>query len=131
VLVRDTPHPTAAAAVAAVAVVLNLWSGRVAFLLGAVPAVGVLIAVRQGKRAWTVVLTLLSVLASPVAGAFIALGLSGTFLTTRTKAYRPIIGYAVVTAGLAIVLATVGFGAAGPEPISTGLLIGLLVGLLG
>lgn len=131
VLVRGTAHPRAAAAVGAVAVVLNLWSGRVPFLLGAVPAVGALIAVRHGRRGATVALTLLSVLASPVAGAFIALGLSGTFLTTRTKAYRPIIGYAVVTAALAIGASAIAFGAPGPEPVSIGLVLLMLAGLVG
>ncbi len=129
VLVRDTPHPTAAAAVGAVAVALNLWSGRVPFLLGGVAGVGALIAVRRGQRSLTVGLTLLSILASPVAGAFVALGLSGTFLTTRTRAYRPIIAYVVVTAGIALMVSTIAFGAPGPEPISDGLLIELLLGM--
>ena len=52
-----------------------------------------MIAVRRGRTAAAVALTLLSILASPVSGAFVCMGLSGTFLTTRTKAYRPIIAY--------------------------------------
>jgi hypothetical protein len=125
VLVRDTPHPAAAAAVGAVAAALNLWSGRVPFLLGAVAGVGALIAVRRRQRAATVGLTLLSILASPLAGAFVAFGLSGTFLTTRTKAYRPIIAYVVVTAAIALVLSALAFGAPGPEPFTSGLLLEL------
>jgi hypothetical protein len=89
-----------------------------------------LVAVRHNKRAATVGLTLLSVLASPVAGAFVAIGLSGTFLTTRTKAYRPIIAYAVVTAGIALVASSVAFGAPGPEPISVWLLLQIAGGLI-
>ncbi|HZC71919.1 MAG TPA: hypothetical protein VE442_14600 [Jatrophihabitans sp.] len=130
VLVRGTPRAEAAAAVGALAVVFNLWSGRVPFLLGAVPGVGALIAVRHGKRAATLVLTLLAVLASPVVGAFVALGLSGTFLTTRTKAYRPIITYAIGTAAVALVASALAFGTPGPEPISLWLLLQMAGGLL-
>jgi hypothetical protein len=125
VLVRDTPHQHAAAALATVAAALNLWSGRIPFLLGAVAGLGALIAVRRRQRAATVGLTLLSILASPLAGAFVAFGLSGTFLTTRTKAYRPIIAYAVITAAIALVLSTLAFGAPGPEPFTNGLLLEL------
>jgi hypothetical protein len=129
VLVRDTPHPVAASAVGAVAVALNMWSGRVPFLLGAVAGVGALIAVRHGLRSATVVLTLLSILASPVAGALVAVGLSGTFLTTRTKAYRPIIAYAIVTTGIALAAVAVAFGTPGPEPFSDTLLLEVVLGL--
>src|SRR5947208_3149150 len=83
-------------------------------------AVGAIIAVRRGHRIGTVGLTLLSILASPVAGAFVAMGLSGTFLTTRTRAYRPIIAYAVITAGVALALSALAFGTPGPEPFSDG-----------
>jgi hypothetical protein len=130
VLVRGTRHPLAASSVATVAAGLNLWSGRVPFLLGAALAVGALIAVRRGNRPATVGLTLLSIFASPVSGAFIAVGLSGTFLTTRTKAYRSIIAYAVVTAGIALVGVALVFGTPGPEPFSAGLCLEVLLGLL-
>jgi len=116
VLLRGTRHPLAASAVAAVAVIANLWSGRIPFLLGGAFGVAALIAVRSRRRAWTVALTLLSVLASPVTAAFIALGLSGTFLTTRTRAYRPIVAYAAVTAGVGLVAVGLVFGTPGPEP---------------
>jgi hypothetical protein len=130
VAVRDTPHASVASAVGAVAVALNLWSGRVPFLFGGAAAVGAVIAVRHGKRTATVALTLFSILASPVAGAFVVMGLSGTFLTTRTKQYRPIIAYAVCTAGVAILLSTLAFGAPGPEPFSNWLLLELVGGFL-
>jgi hypothetical protein len=116
VLLRGTRHPLAASALAAVSVIANLWSGRIPFLLGAAFGVAALIAVRSHRRAWTVGLTVLSVLASPVTGAFLAIGLSGTFLTTRTKAYRPIVAYAVVTAGAALIAVALVFGTPGPEP---------------
>jgi hypothetical protein len=129
VAVRGTAHPFAASVVGAVATALNLWSGRIPFLLGAAVGVGAVIAVRRGHRSATVGLTLLSILASPVAGAFIVMGLSGTFLTTRTKAYRPIIAYAVVTTAVALAAVAVAFGAPGPEPFSDGLLLEVVLGV--
>lgn len=116
VLVRRTSHPLAAAAFAAVATVANLWSGRIPFLLGAAIGVGALLAVRGHHRTRTVVLTALSVLASPVTGAFLILGLSGTFLTTRTRAYRPVIAWSVGTALVGLLLVALFFGAPGNEP---------------
>jgi hypothetical protein len=129
VLVRGTRHPFAAASIAAIGAGLNLWSGRVPFLLGAAVGVGALIAVRRGNRSATVGLTLVSILASPVSGAFIVMGLSGTFLTTRTKAFRPIIAYAVVTTMISLLVVAVVFGTPGPEPFSGGLLVEVLLGL--
>jgi hypothetical protein len=129
-LVRGTAHPLAAGWVAAVGAGLNLWSGRVPFLLGTAVAVGALIALRHRQRAATVGLTLLSMLASPLCGAFLAIGLSGTFLTARTKQWRPIIAYAVVTAGVALVAVALVFGAPGPEPFAWLVLTEALVGLV-
>lgn len=126
VLVRGTAHPVAAGWVAAVAAGTNLWSGRVPFLLGSAVAVGALIAVRYKKRTAAALLTLVSILASPVSGAFLCLGLSGTFLTTRTRSYRTVIAWTVVTAALALVGVAILFGAPGAEPYSAELLVGLL-----
>src|SRR3954451_1912566 len=87
VAVRGTRFPAAATWVAAVGAALNTWSGRVPFLFGMAFAVGAIIAVRAQRRVPAILLTLVGILASPVAGAFMCLGLSGTFLTTRTKDY--------------------------------------------
>lgn len=129
VLVRGVRYETAAAWAGAVGMLSNLWSARVPFLLGSVFALGALIALRRGKRAATVGLTLLSVLATPTPGAFLVIGLSGTFLTTRTKAYRPIIAYAVVTVGVALLGVLVLFGGPGPEPFNPWLVFELAWGL--
>jgi hypothetical protein len=129
-VVRDTPHETTAAWFGAFGVVCSCWSGRVPFALGTAAALGALLAVRHGKRWMTVVLTLLACSASPLAGAFLVLGLSGTFLTTRTKAYRPIIGYAAVTAGVALLLTSFAFGSPGPEPFTNGLLLELAIAFI-
>lgn len=130
VLVRDTRYPLPASVVGAVVVCCNLWNGRIPYLLGGAIGLGALIALRRGQRTLTVGLTLVSILASPVSGAFIGLGLSGTFLTTRTKAYRPIIACAVVTAGLALIAVAFAFGMPGPEPFSNGLFLEVMGGLL-
>lgn len=130
VAVRDTAHPLAASAVAALAVIANLWSGRIPFLLGGAFGVAALIAVRHHRRAWTVGLTLVSVLASPVTGAFLALGLSGTFLTTRTKNYRPIVAYAALTAGGGLIAVALVFGAPGPEPFGVVFALEVLAALV-
>ena len=122
-VVRNTPHETAAAWAGAASMICTMWSGRVPFALGTAAALGALLALQYGRRWVIVALTLISISASPLAGAFLVLGLSGTFLTTRTKAYRPIIAYAVIPAAVALVLTTLAFGAPGPEPFSNGLLL--------
>ncbi len=129
-VVRGTRHPLAAVWVATLAAGVNLWSGRIAFLLGAAVAVAALIAIRHRKRVATVLLVIGAVLASPVAGAFLALGLAGTFLTTQTKQWRPIIAWAVGTAAICLVLVALAFGAPGPEPFSLGLAFETLGGLV-
>lgn len=129
-LVRDLRHPVAASTVAAVAAATNLWSGRVPFLLGCAVGVAALIALRSRRRAPAVALTLLSILASPVSGAFIAMGLTGTFLTTRTKDWRPIVAATAGAATLGLVGVAVVFGTPGPEPFALGLALQLLAGLV-
>jgi hypothetical protein len=130
VLVRGTAHPVLASWVAASAAGINLWSGRVPFLLGSAVAVGALIAVRRQKRSAAAGLTLLSILASPVSGAFLCLGLVGTFLTTRTRAYRPVIAWTIGAAVVALLAVALLFGTPGPEPFSGWLLLELVLGLL-
>ncbi|MFN2562029.1 MAG: hypothetical protein ABR571_12135 [Jatrophihabitans sp.] len=129
VAVRGTRYPGQAAAVGALAVGLNLWSGRVPFLLGAAFAIGVLIAVRRRSTSAAVGLTMLSILASPVSGAFVALALSGSFLTTGTKRYRAVIAWTTATVILALVTVGLIFGTPRPEPFSTTLLIKVLLAL--
>jgi hypothetical protein len=130
VALRGTRHPVAAAWVAALASALNLWSGRVPFLLGCVAAVAALIAVRRRQRIAAVGLTFASVLASPVSGAFIGLGLVGTFLATRTRSYRPVIAWTGGAAVLGLGGVALLFGTPGPEPFSAFLLLEVAVAQL-
>jgi hypothetical protein len=130
VALRGTRHWLAATWIAAFGAAMNLWSGRVPFLLGAAFAVAALIAVRSRRPVATVLLTLCSILASPVAAAFLAMGLSGTFLTTRTKDWRPIISWAVGTVAVGLVLVALAFGTPGPEPFSIWLALEVFGGLI-
>jgi hypothetical protein len=115
-LVRDTARPTVAAGVAAASVAVNLWCGRVPFLVGAAFAVAALVALRQQRKLPAALLTVLSVLASPVSGAFLALALSGLLLTKRLRAYRTITVLVVACAGATLITLAVLFGTPGPEP---------------
>ncbi len=130
IAVRGTRYPIAAAWVAAIAAALNLWSGRVPFLFGSALAVGALIAIRHQRRLPAVGLTFVSILASPVSGAFICMGLSGTFITTRTKEYRPIIAWVVGTSLASLLAVAVLFGNPGPEPFSIWQLLAVGLGQL-
>lgn len=127
-LLRGTQHPAVGVLVATVAAGSNLWSGRVPFLLGSAFAVASFIAVRQQRRGLAAVTGVLSVFASPVSGAFIALGLAGTFLVRRD--YR---GICLVTMGAVVasmgVVALV-FGNPGPEHFSYVLCAEMVAGVL-
>jgi hypothetical protein len=128
VLLRNTPHPLAGASLASAAAGINLWSGRVPFILGCAFAVAALIAVTAQRRVWTVVLTLLSVFASPVSGAFLALGVAGSFI--ETKSHRAISAITVVTVGVGLGAAGLAFGTPGPEHFSYWLCLETVAGLV-
>ena len=116
-LLRDTRRPVASTWLAAVSVVINLWSGRVPFLVGCALGVATLICVNSRRRLSAATLAALTVLASPVAGVFVGLGLSGMLFVRRARPYRATIVLTVLfTAGTLIWLAVV-FGTPGPEPL--------------
>ena len=112
-LARGSRFPLAATWVATGTAGLSLWSGRVPFAVGSAISVAVLIAVRDQRRILAVAGTVLTVLVSPVCGAFIALGLVGTLLCTRS--HRTISAVTIVTAAVALGVVGVLFGAPGPE----------------
>jgi hypothetical protein len=127
-LVRGTSHPAAATAVATLAAGVNLWSGRVPFLLGTAFAVWALIAVRQRRPAWAVLATVLTILSSPVSAAFLALGLTGPLIVSR--AHRRVSAVAIGTIVLGLGLVALAFGAPGPQHFSWYLCLQTVVGLL-
>jgi hypothetical protein len=116
-LVRNTARPRAAAWMVAFGVVVNLWCGRVPFLLGSALAAGALLCVQRRRKIGAAVLSVLSVLASPVAGAFLCIGLSGVLLTARMRRYRATALLAVLSAAGAMIMLAVVFGIPGPEPL--------------
>ena len=128
VLTRDTEHPMMATAVAAFTAGVNLWSGRVPFLFGGVFAVAALIFVRHKRTSGAVVFSLLSIAASPVTGAFVAMGLSGLFLSHR--GYRRISLITIVAIAIGMGADAVAFGSPGPEPFSDALKVEVVRGLL-
>jgi len=115
-LVRDTRHPVAAASVAALCLAINLWCGRVPFLTGTAFAVAALAFVQRRRKLPVAALTVLSVLASPVSGLFVGLGLSGLLLAPRMRDYRLTALVAVASAGGTLIGLAVIFGVPGPEP---------------
>lgn len=128
VALRGTPHPLLATLVAAFAAGVNLWSGRVPFLFGTAFAIGALIAIRHRRLAVTLALAALSILASPVTGAFLAAGLSGVVISYQQ--YRRIALVTIAAIGVGLGAVGLVFGAPGPEQFSTLLLLEVLGGLL-
>jgi len=115
-LFRGTRYPLAGVTLATGTAGLNLWAGRVPFALGCAFAIGALLAVKAQRRAPAVLLTLLSVFASPVSGAFLALGVAGSFFESKTHRAISATTMATVVFGLGVV--ALAFGAPGPEHIS-------------
>jgi hypothetical protein len=116
VLLRGTRYPVAGTAVATVAAGINLWSGRVPFLLGTAFAVAALVAVRNQNRVAAGIITVLSIASSPVSGAFLALALAATFITA--KPYRRISVTTLATIVVSLGVVGLAFGAPGPQHFS-------------
>lgn len=92
----------------------TLFSGRLTFALGLVPALGALLALQRGRRAAAVALALLTPLASPVAALFLAL--AGTAYALGERRVR---GLAIAGAALVPVAAlAVAFPEGGIEPFA-------------
>jgi len=115
-LVRDTRRPTAAAWVAAAGVLANLWCGRVPFLVGAALAVGAVAFVRRRRMVPAALLAALSVLASPVSGAFLGLALAGAAIAPAMWRYRTTALVAGAGVCVPLIVLAAMFGTPGPEP---------------
>lgn len=117
-LVQGANHPVAATWTATVVAGFSLWSGRIPFAVGTAISVATLIAVRDGRRWAAAAGTGLAVLASPVSGVFIALGLTGTLLVTRS--HRLISATAITVAAVSLGVVAVVYGTPGPEGFHAG-----------
>ncbi len=126
-LVQGANHPVAATWTATVVAGVSLWSGRIPFALGTAISVATLIAVRAGRRWPAAVGTGLAVLASPVSGVFIALGLTGTLLVTRS--HRQISATAIAVAAVSLGVVAVVYGTPGPEGFHAGQAVAVAVAL--
>jgi hypothetical protein len=127
-LLRTAPHATAATYLAVFATGVNLWSGRVPFLLGAAFGIAALLAVSSRHLIAAPVLGVACVLGSPVSGAFLLVALCGTLVVSRSM--RRV---TLLTAGCVVVatgLLALAFGAPGPQPFSFALFLEVLGGLL-
>jgi hypothetical protein len=125
--VRGTAHPVAATAVATLAAGVNLWSGRVPFLLGSALAVSAIIAVRGQRPVVAAGLTVLSILASPVSPAFLALALVAVFITLPS--YRVVAATTIATVVVGFGLVALAFGTPGPQPFSAVLCLEALLAM--
>ncbi|MFZ0042979.1 MAG: hypothetical protein WAK93_16850 [Solirubrobacteraceae bacterium] len=109
----------------------DLYTGRLAFAFGALPALGAVVALDCGHRRLAPALALLSALCSPVAALFAALAASGYALggllqTRRITAALP--GVAVVIAALApILVLAVAFPEGGYEPFGLPTMVPVLI----
>jgi hypothetical protein len=79
-LVRDLEGARVAALWFAVATATTLISGRLTFALGAAIGLGAVLAAARGRHGWACALAALSSIASPVAGAFVALAAAAWWL---------------------------------------------------
>jgi hypothetical protein len=90
----------------------TLFSGRITFALGLVPALAAVLALQRGRRAAALALALLTPLASPVAALFLALA-GAAYALARRRA----LGIAVAVAALApVALLAAAFPEGGTEP---------------
>ena len=70
-----------------------LWTGRLTFALGTTIALGALLAAQRGRPGLAVLLAALSAVASPVAGAFLALAMGAWFLAPARASSDPPMGW--------------------------------------
>jgi len=129
-VLRGTAHSSWALAILAIGVSANLWSGRIPFLFGSVFAIAAFAAVRGKQSVLAAGLGVLSVFCSPVSGAFIGLGLAGSFISEPTKEYRRICMTTAAAVAAALVFVGIAFGNPGPENFSIWLTLELLGGLV-
>lgn len=113
-----TPHVLAATWLSALTAGFNLWAGRIPFALGCAVAVAALIAVRERRLLLAISASVVTMLCSPVPGAFLTFAVAVTALPGRT--YRKL-GIAVCAAsGFTFLALVIYFGNPGPEGYAIG-----------
>lgn len=105
-----------------------LLAGQLAFAAGLAPALGALLLGSRGRNGWAAALGAVTILASPVAGAFLLLAAAAWWLADRSRRAPLWIGAGVVVPGVAIAVA---FPGEGYQPFSTSsLVVSLAIGAL-
>jgi len=107
----------------AAATATNLLTGRITFSLGVAVGLAALLALQRGRNVLAAALSVLTVLASPVAGLFLAIAGCAVAIARRpaVAGRRAWIGGAVVALGAVAALGAIGlaFPAGGVEPFVT------------
>jgi hypothetical protein len=102
------------------ATAIDLYTGRLAFAFGALPALGAVLALDCGRHRLACLLALLSPLCSPVAALFAALAASGYALAALISQHRvrpALPAIAVIVSALApVVVLAIVFPTGGSEP---------------
>ena len=129
---RDTPHALAGTWAGTITAGASLWSGRIAFAVGAVCAVLALVGVRERRPVRAAIGTLASALSSPVTAAFLVCALVGTAAVDRD---RRRLALALLAGDVAVLLTLLAvFGEPGPaifRPLSAlGVAVSTLLMLL-
>ncbi|MDP9117794.1 MAG: hypothetical protein M3O28_11175 [Actinomycetota bacterium] len=115
-LVRGTAHPAAATWVAVITTGLSLWSGRIPYALGTAISILAFLAVRARRPVPAALWAAVTVLVSPVSGAFIAFALIG--LAFKRSDYRRVSATTVLAAAASLGAVAMVFGSPGPEGFS-------------
>jgi hypothetical protein len=103
-LVRDLEGGRVAALWFAVATATSLITGRLTFALGVAVGLAAVLAAARGRRGWACALAVLSSLASPVAGAFVALAAAAWWLD-RPRWWPVALAACAVSPAVALALA--------------------------
>ncbi|MGZ6671895.1 MAG: hypothetical protein ACXVFM_06045 [Solirubrobacteraceae bacterium] len=103
-LVRETEGGRIAALWFAVATATTLISGRLTFALGLAVGLGAVLAAARGRHGWACALAALSSIASPVAGAFVALAAAAWWLD-RPRGWPVGLGTCAVAPAIALAIA--------------------------
>jgi hypothetical protein len=120
--VRGMRRPYAALLVVTIVASANLWSGRVPFALGCAIGLVAVLAMQSGRRYIAALAGIATVLASPVAGAFLILGAASAALATNKQRSSTVMCAAAT--GLALIGIGLWYGTPGPEGLSAGAAVG-------
>ncbi len=112
--VQGSAHPLAATWVVTVAAGFDLWSGRIAFAVGTAGALVAVIAIRRRWWVPAVLAGIFVVLASPVAGFFLVIALTG--LLWVGDRYRLLAGAVLVSTLATLGVLGLAYGSIGTEP---------------